>query len=204
MRTLAVVATASLLVLAMAGSAGAAPTVSLIWSSNSGGGATGGSATTAAAGDTLVLDILVNAGACNADCVTFEGLSLDIGAAGSVDTFYRAGIDSINDGSGNVLFPSASASYTGGTLTYVSSVACPLATGNFAAGFCGNQFHGVLSNGSDQGGGIIGSMAAAGINGITAPFTLAQVTFVVVPEPATGGLLALGLGALAFMGRRRA
>jgi len=27
---------------------------------------------------------------------------------------------------------------------------------------------------------------------------------VVVPEPATGGLLALGLGALAFIGRRRA
>jgi hypothetical protein len=157
-------------------------------------------------GDQLTLDIIINAGACDADCTTFEGLSLDVGVVGVVDTYYRAGLDSINDGTGASLFPTASATHTGGALAYVSSVACPgpPALGNLAPGFCGNAFHGALDNGADLGGGIIGSLAAAGITGITAPFTLGQVVFDVVPEPATGGLLALGLGALAFIGRRRA
>jgi PEP-CTERM motif len=212
MRTLAVVAMTGLLALVVAGAASAAPSVSFVWSGTTGAGTTGSSSITAVAGDTLTLDLLITP---DGQGVSFAGLSYDISAAGTVTNFYRSGLDSINDGtgfvydanSGNAVY--GSATYTGGTLTFVpgSGVTCPgpPATGNLAAGFCGNTFMGALATGTDQGGGIIGSFATATAGApATVPFTLAQASFVVVPEPATGGLLALGLGALAFMGRRRA
>ena len=212
MRTLAVAAITGLIALAMASVASAAPTVSMVWTATTGSGTVGGSSIDAVAGDILTLDILVNG---DANGVSFAGVSYDISAAGTVlGGTLRAGIDSINDGLGAVFTGvTNTATNTGGALLFVagSAATCPFpATGNLlGAGFCGDTFFtGIPASqmGADLGGGLIGTFAA-GPGGPTSPgytFTIAQAQFEVVPEPATGGLLALGLGALAFIGRRRA
>jgi hypothetical protein len=78
---------------------------------------------------------------------------------------------------------------------------------NLADTLCGTgPFLTSSLTGSDLGGGLIGTFGTSP-GGPTLPgasIGLARATFNVVPEPATGGLLALGLGALAFIGRRRA
>jgi hypothetical protein len=212
MRTLAVAAITGLVALAVAGVASAAPSVSLVWTGTTGSGTTGGSSIDAAPGDTLTLDMLVITDAAG---TTGVALSYDVSASGVVSAYTRPGIDSINTSvvwdfqgsAGNTIAP-ASATYTGAGLTFISGVTCPAATGNLAAGFCGDLVVGLLTasqTGTDVGGGIIGSFGTLP-GSMTGPhtFTIAQATFEVVPEPATGGLLALGLGALAFIGRRRA
>ena len=204
MRTLAVAAITGLLALAMASVASAAPTVSMVWTATTGAGVTGGSTIDAVAGDTLSLDILVTG---DANGVSFAGLSYDVSAVGTTDVFYRPTFDSINDGLGNVFIGiGASATNTGGSLLFVSGETCPAGTGNLMAGICGTA--GFLTAGGvgvDLGSGIIGTFRTSVGGPITSgEFTLARAVFEVVPEPATGGLLALGLGALAFIGRRRA
>jgi hypothetical protein len=212
MRTLAVAAITGLIALAMAGAATAAPSVSLVWTGTTGGGTTGGSSITAVAGDTLTLDMQVTSDSLGLSAVA---LSMDISTGGVVSAYTRPGIDSINDGAFTVwdyqptgnLAP-ASATYTGPGLTYLSGITCPLATGNVFTGQCGTFGVGLLGAAqfpSDLGGGIIGSFGTnPGAQTGPHTMTIAQAVFVVVPEPATGGLLALGLGALAFIGRRRA
>ena len=211
MRTLAVAAITGLIALAMAGMASAAPSVSMVWSATTGGGTTGGSSIDAVAGDTLTLQILVTPDANN---VTYAGLSYDISAAGVASVVTQAGIGSINDDLANVFSTQngnlvvTNATYTGGTLLFVGGgVTCPAGLGNLAPGLCGmSPFLTAAAAGTDIGGGIIGSFRTnpIGAPGVGATFTLAEAQFEVVPEPATGGLLALGLGALAFIGRRRA
>lgn len=202
MRTLAVAALASLTALIVASSAGAAPaTVSLFWE-----GTSGNSDIASSVGDTITLYIQVNSSA--PEYVQGAGFRIDTSTAGSVSTFYDVG-DGISSG-GATIFPAASATYSGPGLSYISSLGCPVAatspeaTGNFMAGRCGDDFQLEVGLNTDLGGGIIGDWKHIGTGDITMPYTLAAVTFEVVPEPATGGLLALGLGALAFIGRRRA
>jgi hypothetical protein len=167
-------------------------------------------------GDTLTLDIIVTG---DATGVTAAALSYDTSAAGVASAYTRPGIDSINDGSfvvwdysgPNTLAP-ASATYTGAGLTYIagSGVICPGgAAGNLAAGICGLSPFLLAAPATltgDLGGGITGSFGTSpgGPTAGGALFTLGRASFEVVPEPATGGLLALGLGTLAFIGRRRA
>ena len=215
MRTLAVAAITGLIALAMASVASAAPTVSLVWTGTTGAGAVGGSSIAAAVGDTLTLDILVTG---DATGVTAAALSYDTSLAGVASAYTRPTFDSINDGNfdswdfqgsgGNTLAP-ASATYTGGALTYIdgSGVICPAGTGNLMAGICGMASFLLPNPGTlvgDLGGGITGSFGTNPGGPTPGTWTLAQAQFEVVPEPATGGLLALGLGALAFIGRRRA
>jgi hypothetical protein len=219
MRTLAVAAITGLIALAMAGVASAAPSVSLVWTATTGSGTTGGSAIDAAVGDTLTLDILVTTGGSIVSFgVTSAGLAVDISGAGVVDMTDLGG--GVNDRDAGVVtnytlatgLPPASATYTGGGLTYISgsAVTCPFpALGNtFAPGFCGTVTGFIQANAAfppvDQGGGVIGSFITTSLGPVTGTFTLGTAQFEVVPEPATGGLLALGLGALAFIGRRRA
>jgi hypothetical protein len=147
-------------------------------------------------------------------------LSYDISAAGAVSAYTRY-VDSINDGlfqawdfSGgntgtNTLAP-ASATYTGGGLMYIagSGVICPEGTGNIMAGICGMDPFLVphpYTVPSDVGGGIVGSFGTAPGGPVVNTFTLGRAQFQVpIPEPATGGLVALGLGGLGFIRRRRA
>jgi hypothetical protein len=193
----------------------------MVWTATSGSGVTGGSHIEAVAGDTLTRDILVTPSL----TTTAAGLSYDyLSTAGSVLMANRAGIDAINDSSPivswtltdpvNTLAP-ASATHSGGTLVYAGgAVTCPfLATGNTmtVAGYCGAYYTGTLTPNAgfppvDQGGGILGSFITnnSAPGGPTALFTLGRANFEVVPEPATGALLALGLGALVFIGRHRA
>ena len=201
MRTLAVAALASLAALAVASSAIAAPSVSLFWE-----GTGGASSIASAPGDTITLYIQVtpDVGIAGAQ------MRLDVGTAGVASVYYLSGADGITD-DGLTWTPPASATYAGGGLTFLSELGCPTAavaseaTGNFADGFCGNNFQAEFNIAGDLGGGLVGPWGHLGVAGlITAPYTLAAVQFEVVPEPATGGLLALGLGALAFIGRRRA
>jgi hypothetical protein len=210
MRTLAVAAITSLIALAIASVASAAPTVSLVWTDCAGPGCGAGIGTSnlvSDVGDVVTLELQVTG---DANGLSFAGASLDVSAAGMVTGgTLRAGIDSINDGLGTV-FTSVTgmATYGGGGLELVSGVTCPGASAlNLLDTLCGlSPFLTASQTGSDLGGGLIGTYAA-GPGGPTlagASIGLAQVTFNVVPEPATGGLLALGLGALAFMGRRRA
>jgi hypothetical protein len=162
MRTLAVAAITSLIALALATTASAAPTVSMVW----------------------------------------EGYSV----GGSVSTNYVAGLEAINDGTGASFFPSASASYGSGSLAFLSGTACPTggdSIGNLIPGRCGDDIQSSIGSVADLGG-IVSTFAHSGVGGaISGAYTIGSATFVVVPEPATGGLLALGLGALALIGRRR-
>jgi hypothetical protein len=167
----------------------------------------------AAAGDTLTLDILVTG---DASGVTAAGLVYDASVSGVISANTRPTFDSINDGNfvvwdfqgtqGNTLAP-ASASYTGAGVTYLTGTTCPAGTGNLAAGICGLANF-MVANGAalvgDLGGDLYGQFGTNPGGPTPGTWTLAQATFEVVPEPATGGLLALGLGALAFIGRRRA
>jgi hypothetical protein len=166
-------------------------------------GTGGASSIASAATDTITLYINVSPDV----GITGAQLRIDAGAAGTVSTFYDPVFDGISDG-GSVWTLPASATYTGASLLYLGSVCCPVggeSVGNYASGFCGNGFQsGCLLWGMDLGGGLIGPFGHIGTSTLTATYTLATVTFEVVPEPATGGLLALGLGALAFIGRRRA
>ena len=217
MRTLAVAAITGLIALAMAGVASAAPSVSMIWTATTGSGTVGGSSIDAAVGDTLTLDMRIVLDPIGAQVIS---MSYDIGTAGVAAAYTRLGIDSVNDlnflvwdfqaSSGNLLTQTP-ATYTGGSLEYLAGtgITCPgpPAVGNVFAGQCGQFATGLLgaaAAGVDLGGGIIGSFRT-NVGATTEPvITLAQAQFEVVPEPATGGLLALGLGALAFIGRRRA
>jgi hypothetical protein len=198
MRTLAVAAITSLIALALATTASAAPTVSMVWEG------TGGSDTIASSvGDTITVLINVTP---DATGVSAGGISIDYSAGGTVSTNYVAGLEAINDGTGASFFPMASATYGGGGLTFLSGQACTTlgeASGNFVEGRCGTDFQGTVGSVVDLGG-LVSTFAHTGVGGAnTAPYTIARATFVVVPEPATGGLLALGLGALALIGRRR-
>jgi hypothetical protein len=216
MRTLAVAAITSLIALAVASVASAAPTVSLVWTGTTGSGTTGGSSIAAAQGDILTLDLLVSADSAG---ISWSGISFDVSTVGTVvGGTIRAGVDALKDfggvvydvGGGNPV--TNTATYTGPGLAIVagSGVTCPypatgnsaptLGVGNCALGFLKEQF-----TGTDLGSGLMGTFSAGpGGFGLAYTYTLARAQFDVVPEPATGGLLALGLGALVFIGRRRA
>lgn len=195
-----------LIALLVAGAASAAPTATLIWTATTGSGITGSSTIDAALGDTLTLDIQVMPD----ENVLAAGVSLDYQSGGStIQLFYRPEFDGIveevSENIFDITFPSASAGTTVGGYAYVpnSAVTCPgpPALGNLATGFCGNGSQGSQGIADDLGGGIVGSFFATGTTTITAPYTLGQAQFVVIPEPATCGLLALGLGALALSQR---
>jgi hypothetical protein len=221
MRTLAVAAI-TVIALAVAGAASAAPVVSMVWTACSGptcGAGVGTSSIVAGLGDTLTLDMRIDTTAANGG-VTAVGLVYDTSVAGVASANTRPGADSINDGVfdvwdfqgsfGNTMAP-ASATYSTGALEYLSGVICPgpPAVGNVFTGQCGQFTTGLLGANTavlqgDLGGGLAGQFGT-NVGLTTEPvFTIGQAVFVVVPEPATGGLLALGLGALAFIGRRRA
>jgi hypothetical protein len=198
MRTLAVAAITSLIALALATTASAAPTVSMVWEGS------GGSDTIAAnVGDTITVLINVTP---DANGVSAGGISIDYSVGGSVSTNYVAGLEAINDGTGASFFPSASASYGSGSLAFLSGTACPTggdSIGNLIPGRCGDDIQSSIGSVADLGG-IVSTFAHSGVGGaISGAYTIGSATFVVVPEPATGGLLALGLGALALIGRRR-
>jgi len=197
MRTLAVAAITSLIALALATTATAAPTVSLNW-----GAFDGATDIASSAGDTITVYITVTP---DGTGVSAAGLQLETGVAGTVSVFYDPVFDGINDGGGSTFTPAASATYGGAGLTLIGGVACTNAagtTGNFAEGFCGNNFQGKLGSVAANGT-LVGTFAHAGTGINTLPYTIGVASFVVVPEPATAGLLALGLGALALISRRR-
>lgn len=207
MRTLAVAAITSLIALAMASAAGAAPSISVVWTGTTGSGVTGGSSIASAAGDTLTLDVLITADAMGG---SFASVSVQDLGGGSLNVgTLIGGVDDFQDSTGASWALLGSGSYGGPALAFVSGVTCPYpATGNFSAAL-GSASCATLSRsftGIDLGGGSFGSFVSGpGANfTIAYTFTQARLVVAVVPEPATGGLLALGLGALVFIGRRRA
>jgi hypothetical protein len=192
---------ASVVALAVASSASAAPSVSVFWE-----GTTGSSTIASSLGDTITMIVQLNPGA---EGIAAAQLRLDYSSvAGTVSVFYDPTFDGITGGDAVKYTPAASGTYGGPALEYVSDSGCPSgvgeATGNFAAGFCGNNFQAV-GGGGDNGTytGPWSNLGSPG-NTITNSYTLARVEYKVVPEPATVGLLALGLGAPAFIGRRQA
>ena len=208
MRTLAVAAITSLIALAMASAAGAAPSISVVWTGTTGSGTTGGSSIASAAGDTLQLDVLITTTA--PDGASFASVSVQDLGGGSLNAGTLInGVDDFQDSTGlsSALFTSGS--YGGPALAFVSGVTCPYpATGNFSAAL-GGATCALLSRsfqGIDLGGGAFGSFVSGPGTNFTIAYTFTQARLIVavVPEPATGGLLALGLGALVFIGRRRA
>jgi hypothetical protein len=212
MRTLAVAAITSLIALIVASVASAAPSVSLVWTGTSGSGTPGSSSIASVVGDTLTLDILITA---DSDGVNASGVSYDLNTAGTVTGgVIWSGADGIVTLNGLTTYNPVdnitnTATYGGaGTLQYVggTGVSCPFpATGNAKTG-CALGYLVTGATGSDQGNGIVGTFTAGGAGGFATVYTYTQAraSFQVVPEPATGGLLALGLGALVFIGRRRA
>jgi hypothetical protein len=210
MRTLAEAVIASWIALALATAAGADPTVSLVWFATTDSGTTSGSFIDAAEGDVLELDIIVSP---DANGVSLGSLSIDIGAAGVVNTFYRSGVDGINDGVGpSSFFPSASATTAVIQLGFVSQVGCSAgALGNLLGPFCGDN---IPALGSPIPGAFLGEHSpdvwghltaswAAGVS-IANPFTIARVELVVMSEHASWLMLCAGAGFLGVLHWRRA
>ena len=73
MRTLAVTIATGLAALAVASSAAALPSYSLVWSGTTGTGTTGGAFIDASAGDILTLDVIINI-----DAAGFTGVGFDL------------------------------------------------------------------------------------------------------------------------------
>jgi hypothetical protein len=182
-------------------------TVSLVWTGTTGSGTIGSNSIASATGDTLTLDILITTDASGA---SFSGGSYGINTAGTVTGGgLWAGVDGINSFNGLTVWDgiTGTATYGGPGLSFVtgSAVTCPFpATGNANTG-CALGYLPASITAIDQGNGIIGPSATAVAGfALVYTYTQARASFEVVPEPATGGLLALGLGALVFIGRRRA
>lgn len=208
MRTLAVAVSTALLL--VAGAANAAPSVSLIWTGTTGTGVTGGSSIDAQAGDVLTLDVAVASDGVN----VLQGAQLQL----NWDAADLTGLVASNcPGPPNAIPGTCT---NGGALVppFFSALGpIVLSPGNVNAfnAFDGT-FVGIL-------GGFtigrltltVGATAATesvsvfyntvfdGLVDSTGTYFVPGSATVVVPEPATAGLLALGLGALGFIGRRR-
>lgn len=221
MRTLAAVTIAGLVALSVASSAGAAPTVDLLWTGTTGAGVTGSNSIDAATGDTLTLTI-------NVVVAPADGGLTGMFLTPSWDGTQLTGQNAVECPSPPNIGPGTCGGFISGEfLTY-----SPLAAGVTIDNVAGTAYQFDAAN-------IAGSGVNATANGFTITLGTIQYVvgassgtheiallytpgdevitdnafnsffpnasaFVVVPEPATGGLLALGLGALAFVGRRRA
>jgi len=212
MRTLAAVTMAGLVAIMVAGAATAAPSVDLIWTGTTGAGVTGSNSIDAAAGDTLTLEVRVNAdaegltgwfltlgwdaadltGQNAVECPSPPNLAPGLCSNSSFNTWSPLTPGVVIDNGARTAYqfdgantnPSVTTGFTvvAGTIQYVLGASAT----SEAISLIYSPGDEVVSN-----------------NAFTAYFPPASA-FVVVPEPATGGLLALGLGALAFVGRRRA
>ena len=215
MRTLVVAVSTAFLLMATAASA--VPSVSLTWTGSSGTGGTGGSSIDGSTGDVLTLTIFVS-NTTPASGISCAGLSLSWGAnltGGSAAECPHAASSPIggngiaglctptgfvppflspfSPGFTSFLPGSSISSFDAGALPPGSTGTVELGAISFTVG-ASNDIVSVwyvpgLDSVNDGSGGVFFPGASASVNN--------------VPEPATAGLLALGLGALGVIGRRR-
>lgn len=210
MRRLTIGMMATLVAMAVAGAASAAPTVSLTWTSTTGTGVTGGSSIDAQPGDTLRLLLSVNADANN---VNLASISLSWNGA-NLSGFNAVecpapenGIPGVCSGNGGFVPPFYSPLAPG--VVVGAGSASSFDAGGLPPGITTTMFLGAIefTVGATAGNETISTFYVPGLDSVNDD--LGQVWFpsasasVVVPEPGTAALLGLGLGALGFLGRRR-
>ena len=211
MRRLTIGMMATLVALAVAGAASAAPSISLTWESTTGTGTTGGSSIDAAPGDVLRLSLKAVADA-NGLTFTSQSLSWDAAdllgqSAAECSALDNAFPGFCSDGGGPA--PPFHSPFTPGVAVGAGS-ASSFDAGGLAV-FAVSINVGTIEFTVQPGAGVeiinIDYSLAPGIDstndgggGVFFPTASASI---VVPEPGTAALLGLGLGALGFLGRRR-
>jgi hypothetical protein len=200
----------------MASAANAVPSVSLVWTGSSGTGATGGSSIDALAGDALTLTIFVS-NTVPASGLSFAGVSLAWGGGLTGVSATECPTATSTPMGGNILAgtctptgfapPTFLAPFAPGVVIGVGGA------GSFDAGVAPPSFTtGTLELGAisftTTGSDTVSIVYSPGLDSVndgtgSVFFPGASASVNVVPEPATAGLLALGLGALGVIGRRR-